>query len=285
MRASIMGLCLLLASSLAIGGNGTVADVQKRIEASLRVTGSLEVDASGTVVGHRIDQAAQLDRGVLALIEDTLPHWRFEPVLEDGQPRAVQADMSLLLVADKTDDGQMRVRIQSAHFGKANTPATDRVRIASRTALKYPDAAERADVGATVYLALRIDREGNVVDALAQQVNLRYLDSERKMARWREAFARPTAARVKTWKLQVPTTGPYADAPYFTAILPVEYTAAGALRSDVPGTWRPYVPGPRAEIAWLDPALQRSSGAEALADGQLAQLGTGLKLLTPLDEG
>jgi hypothetical protein len=269
----------LFASGTALAANGGTRAVNQQIQASLRITGSVGIDATGAVARHAIDRPDKFDPGVVAMIEDALSHWRFEPVLVNGQPHAVNADMNLLLVGDFIDGGQMRVAIKRAQFLRSDLPATDRLTLRKRGALTYPVEAVSAGVSGIVFVAVRIDHEGRVIDAVAQQVNLRHLDGEREMAKWREVLARPTVSRARTWTFRTPTTGP--DVPYFTAIIPVDYSL-GDPSTRAYGKWQTYVPGPRTQVAWME--AWDTAGAEALADGQLAQLGAGLRLLTPLDE-
>ena len=285
MRAFVIGLLLLLAGGSASAGDGDIAAVRQQIEASLRVRGQVELDTTGALVGHAIDHVDRLDPGVVAILEQTLPRWRFAPVVEQGVARPATADMSLLLVADKTADGGIRIRIRSAHFSLSDIPSDAKIHVRKRGTLAYPGGALAANVSGTVYVALRIDQQGKVVDAVARQVDLRYLDREQNMERWRELLARTTVAQLKDWRFRTPRTGAEADQAYFTAILPVDYSLDGTSIAQY-GKWQSYIPGPRMDVPWLDARDQdRASGAEALANGQLGDLGSSLEVLTPLEGG
>ncbi|WP_199098828.1 hypothetical protein [Dyella sp. ASV21] len=44
-----------------------------------------------------------------------------------------------------------------------------------------------------------------------------------------------------------------------------------------------YVPGPKEDIPWADSVGSQAGSTDALADGQIHQMGSGVTLLTPLD--
>ena len=281
MRMAWMGLVCLLATGVAWGGENKAA---QQIEASLDVSGSLTVDDTGKVTSHTIDHPEQLSPGVVDLVAKTIPTLHFKPVLQDGQPHAVVAKMNLVLVASHVDPQNVSIRIKSARFIESEPPVDQRITIKTRAsdgAIGY--ALISAGVAATVYVAVRIDRNGRVMDAQAQQVNLRAAASDRQMRRWREELARATVATIRKYTFAIPTAGPHADDAEFTGMLPV------ILRIDNPeppkyGQWQSYVPGPRQPIAWYgDEDDTRSS--EAVPPGTFAQAGTALKLLTPLGDG
>jgi hypothetical protein len=141
----------------------------------------------------------------------------------------------------------------------------------------------KAGVGGAVYVAVRIDRNGRVIEAQAQQVNLRVVAGEKQMRRWREELAKPTLATVRKYTFTIPTSGPHTDDAEFTGVLPVMFMLDGQALPQY-GQWRSYVPGPRQHIAWIDDK-EDTSGSEAVPAGTFAQAGTALKLLTPLGDG
>ena len=283
MRMAWLGVLCLLATGVAWGARGSAAEQQ--IEASLDVSGSLAVDETGNVTSHTIDHPEQLSPGVVDLVGKTLSTLHFRPVLRDGQPHAVVAKMNLVLVANHVDPQNVSIRIRSARFTDSEPPASERISIRS----KAPDrlmahAAMIAGVGGTVYVAFRIDRNGRVIDAQAQQVNLRAVSDEHQMRRWREALAKPTLATLRKYTFAIPTAGPYADDVEFSGIVPVILEIGDKPQLPEYGRWRSYVPGPRQHIAWIDDK-EDTSGSEAVPAGTFAQAGTALKLLTPLGDG
>lgn len=279
MRMAWMGLVCLLATGVAWGAK---APAVQQIEASLDVSGSLAVDDRGNVTAHTIDHPEQLSPGVVDLVAKTLPTLHFKPVLRDGQPHAVVAKMNLVLVANQIDPKNISIRIRSAWFTESKPRSSDLVRVRKRAQVSFPSEAIRERLDGTVYVAVRIDRHGRVMDAQAQQVNLRKLGSEEAMRHWREVLSEPTLASIRKFTFRIPTTGPNADDAEFSGMLPVVFDLG--LASAKYGQWKSYVPGPRKSISWVDDDEDTRS-IEAVPPGTFAQAGTALTLLTPLGDG
>lgn len=149
------------------------------LEGSMLVRGTVSVDATGAVTAYSLDSRSKLPEPVRTLLDGTLPSYRFEPVQRDGQPVAVNAEMSLRVLANEIDRQHIAVTLSSAYFTeKKDEAGTDRIVIDHREPMSYPKEAEHAGVNGTVYLALRIDRSGHVVQADAQQVNLRFWQND-----------------------------------------------------------------------------------------------------------
>lgn len=283
MRMTWIGVLCFMVIGSAWGGNQSA--VRQRIEASLDVSGSIAVDDKGNVTSHTIDHPEQLSPGVVDLVGKTLPTLHFQPVLRDGQPRAVVANMSLVLVANHVDPQHVSIRIRSARFTDSESPVSERVSVKSKASDRpMAEAIMKAGVGGAVYVAVRIDRNGRVIDAQAQQVNLRAVADEHQMRRWRETLAKPTLATLRKYTFAIPTTGPHADDVEFSGIVPVILEISDKPQLPEYGQWRSYVPGPRQHIAWIDDK-EDTSGSEAVPAGTFAQAGTALKLLTPLGDG
>lgn len=275
MRAILVGLLLWVG---AIAWGDADAALRDRVESSLVVTGSIDVDATGEVVAHAIDQPDKLHPEVLSLIDRAIAGWQFQPALRAGQPRAMSATMRLSLVARRDDAGGVAVRIAGASFRDVGAPDTDRIRSVQRgRPLKFPDLLGRRGVSGIVYVALRIDGAGRVTDAAVRQVDLTVLAGAEDMARWRDLFARPTLRAAHYWTFEVPTTGPDAGKDHYTGLMLVRYAFGPA---PAYGEWQPYVPGPRAEIAWLE---DDTAASAALPAGELVR-DAGVRLLTPLDD-
>jgi hypothetical protein len=280
MRKTILGCLLLLVTGFAYGG------AKPERQASLTVTGTISVDVDGKVTAHSVDHPEKLDRGIVTMIDQAAPRWRFEPVLEDGHRVPAKAVMRLSFIADTIQNGGMAVRLSAADFRDAQQPATDTVSIARRTPIQYPLGAGGEYVGGAVYVALRIDRAGNVVDAVTRHVDLFVDLSPVEMRRWRDVLGKATLKSLRQWKFYVPTSGKDANDPYVTGTLPVVYRIGG---EGMPayGQWTVFTPGPVTDVSWLESAKDTSTKdngtrGEALAAGAFAQDGSGLKLLTPL---
>jgi len=278
-----MGWGLLLAGLLA--GTTVAADKEpgtSQIEASMLVSGTLSVDATGATTGFTLDKRGKLPPPVMQLLDQMLPTFRFKPVEHDGQPVAVATKMSLQVVANQIDPGHISLRLRSARFVEADPPKTERISIHRRTGINYPGEAWRDGVGGTVYLALRIDHAGNVADIEAQQVNLKKIGTDSQMQHWREVLANNAIEAARRFTFNVPTTGKNVHDAFFTGTLPVIYVYADGGVPDY-GRWDSYVPGPRRDVAWLHDEDDRdANNTEAVPNGEFAMTGDSLQLLTPL---
>lgn len=282
---------LLLASSAVLAA-GTAA-VRKQVEASMLVTGSIQVDGQGKVTGFSLDKKEKLPAGVVGLLDKAVPTWKFEPVLVAGRPADVTTDMSVRLVAKKLDDGNFSLGVRSASFGdfagrnpkkiKAGDMAKARQEgtaagmcRASLSPPNYPDSAVRSGVASNVYLLLKVDRHGRVLDAMAEQVNLKVVSNEKNMARWRKVFSDASLSQARKWC--VPSSESLAEgSDDFVVRVPVMF-GLGDLPSY--GQWEAYVPGPRTPNPWDDEGEGVAFSPDTLLPGRAYAVGSGLKLLT-----
>lgn len=281
MRRLLLGLlCLCLSSVVWAAGPNAV---RKRAEASLLVSGSIVVAADGSVSDCAIDQPDKLPAGVVDLVKKASASWRFEPVLVDGKPGIAKAKMNLRVVAKKQDGDNYAVSIRSAHFGDDDQPRALSYKNQS-VFPKYPPDAIRNRVTGTVYLALRINPQGQVTDVEAEQVNLDVVANDAGMDRWRHMLADASREAAKQWTFNTPTSGRYAHADHWVARVPVSFTLSSVAHPPAHeyGKWDVYIPGPIQSIPWLDQKRNAPLGVDALPDGQLAQVGDELHLITPL---
>lgn len=274
------------APDAAAGATGTSRTA--RIEASMRVTGTLSVDATGATTGFTLDKREKLPTPVTQLLDGLLPTFRFKPVVHDGHAVAVETKMGLEVVAHQVDPQHIGLRLRSARFVEGESPMTERAALVHRVPLSYPRQAENAGVQGTVYLALRIDRTGHAADIEVQQVDLKYLGPDDKMQKWRDMLANNAIAGVRQFTFSLPTTGKHAHDAFVTGVLPVQYILDGGGNDPSYGHWNSYVPGPKREIAWLhddDDDDDNGSSSRAVPEGEFAMTGAALHLLTPLDGG
>ena len=265
--------------SLTVAAAGPGA-VRKQIEASMRVTGVIEVETDGSVSKFEIDNVDKLPTGVVEFVHNNVNEWAFAPVQVDGKPAAVRNKVSMRLVAKKLEDGQYMIRMQAASFDPYEVEEGSEVSSKNMAPPRYPENAAKSGVSGIVYLALKIGRDGRVEDGIAEQVNLTFVASENEMAQWRGNLSRSALSAAKSWSFQPPVTGESADDPYWVVRVPVSYSIDDS-RSAY-GKWRAYVPGPRQSRPWSISA-EADVSPEALADGGVHQLGSeGLRLLTPL---
>ena len=221
-------------------------------------------------------------QAVLEIIGNTLPRWTFKPILRDGQPVMAKATMSLRVVAKELSGKNFAVSVQSASFG-TDAPGESITSI-RRLQPKYPHDASDNGVSGTVYLLLKVGRQGKVIDAAAEQVNLRVVGSPELMKRWRDELAKASLIAAKRWTFKLPTSGSQVDYPFWYARIPITFTLSpgGHPWSEEYGHWLGYVPGPREIIPWLGQAHLALGSADAVPAGGIEPLGSGLQLTSGL---
>lgn len=279
MKRLLLGLlCLCLSFALLAAGP---SEVRKRAEASLLVSGSIVVATDGSVSDYAIDQPDQLPSGVVELIQKTSASWHFAPVLVDGKPTSAKAKMSLRVIAKALDDGNYAISIRSAYFGGDEAPGTT-ISEEHMSIPVYPKDAAGDGVSGTVYLGLLINRQGKVEKVAAEQVNLNVVDNDAGMNRWRRLLADAAISAARQWTFKLPTSGPHAHDDHWGARIPANFVLAGKgdPLSAKYGKWSVYIPGPVQSIPWFESGSQIDM--DAIPDGQLAQVGNGLQLLTPV---
>jgi hypothetical protein len=262
------------------GGAGAV---RKQAEATILITGTIAIAPDGTVSDSTLDFPEKLPPGVVDMVQKQVLVWRFEPIVVDGKPVHAQTKMSLRVVGKKRDDDSVIVGIRSATFGDPrDEPEELRVSSKYMNPPRYPVAAAKSGVSGTVYLLLRVGRDGRVEDAVAEQVNLRVVATEGVMARWRRALGDAARSTAKDWRFAPPTRGELVDEPYWVVRTPVDFFFPGNSPYEY-GRWQLYVPGPRETPEWSRD--KHSMGSDALADGGVYTSGRpGLRLLTRFDE-
>ncbi|GAB3346555.1 energy transducer TonB [Lysobacter tyrosinilyticus] len=275
-----LGIVLLLLSQATFAGGAGA--VRKQIESSMLLTGKIQVDTEGHVTGHSLDDAEKIPSGVVALIEKAVPLWVFKPMLLDGKPVHVATDMRIRVGAHKLDAGQYEVGILSATFGNRSGHPRERIQVVDLTPPAYPMGAAEAGLTGTVYLLLRVGRDGKVTDAIAEQTNLTIVDSEKAMARWRRALEGGSISQARKWLFVPPTHGEAAKRDFWLVRVPLVYL--GYDQNSAPyGTWQNYVPGPRRRSPWDDGDKEGVGfSPDTLAPGTAYLAGSGLQLLTPL---
>lgn len=270
------------------GGYGPGA-VRDRAESSLLVRGEVHVEPDGSVSAMHLDQEDRLPKGIATLVQDSVKHWKFDPVLVEGKAVPAKSPMSLRVVAKKLDDDRYELRLSGVSFDEYSS--TDPQNIASTTMRppSYPDSAVKVGASGNVYLIVKVGRDGLVQDAFAEQVNLRIVTSESDQRRLRNMFARSAIAAAKTWSFRVPTEGKAATQPYWSARIPVQYSFQGqpteGLDKDY-GRWISYIPGPRERAPWVTEEDFSGFSPDTLGDGGVYLAGNSkLRLLTPLQGG
>lgn len=267
-----------MALLLAFVGNVAMAETPSppagQAELSMRVAGTLELAADGSVTSWQVDEPERLPDAVVELVGRAAPAWRFEPLLVDGQPAASRVRASLRVVATQSGDESYSVSIRSAHFSDPDLEARP-PRMGRPPDL--PASVVRLGAQGAVHLVLKVGGDGKVQDAVVEQVNLRTLGSAREMDEARADLARAVLRSARTWRL----SGHDADERGYTVARMVVDFVIGKAPDRAYGKWEAYLPGPRQRAPWAGDEVS----PDAMASGGLYTEGAQRRLLTPLQQG
>jgi len=289
-----------LALAIALGCTTTVpcalaekgaspSEVRKQAESSLLVTGTVDIETNGSVSAVAINHEDKLPDGVVKYVRANALGWEFEPVERGGRIVRARAPMRLRVVARKLDEGNYRIALQGVSFERYDDKDPEIVAAISMKPPRYPDDGMRRGASGTVYLVVKVGRDGSVEDVVAEQVNLRVYASEGDMKRLRDVFASNSLKAARGWSFRIPTQGRAASEPFWTVRVPVSYSlnaqpVEGEGRDY--GTWITYIPGPRTPAPWLDEHTGTGFSPDTLADGGVYMAdGSAPKLRTALQGG
>ena len=279
LRAVVWCIALLACTAATAGAE----DVRKTAEASMLVTGTVEVNPDGSLHGYTIDQQDKLPGSVVEVIGKTVPNWHFK--LSGATADVVRSRASLRLRASPAGDGNYHVTVVGASFGEDNHQGGETVSFKSRApAPRYPQVAINSRVSGTVYLLVRIGRDGTVQDAFAEQVNLEQYARMSEMNMFRKALADASIQAARQWTYNLPTRGKSVDDPYWVVRVPVQYNLHEIGKPDKErpyGSWRGYIPGPRQHAPWVSQTLL-SEAPDAIPDDGLHTGNAALQLTTAL---
>lgn len=266
-RLTLQRLLLMLLISLAFPCMAAASKV--KTESGMLVTGSIEISAAGQVLRHTLDQPERLPEPVRRFAESLIPTLRFDPVETPGQT-PTRSQMHLYFVAADNGNGGYAIRLRDAWFDSEKTTDTVMALPGSAGRMQPPRGPLPLPMTATVYLALKIDRNGTVADIDVRHIDFGVSGPERSMKQWRRTVGDLVTDFVKKAKFAIPTTGPDADREYWTGLYAYPISVTGdddppKKESDY-GRWQTFVPGPRKEIPWLDPQAA-GAGKALLADG------------------
>lgn len=253
-----------LLATLLLSMFAAVAAAQSKDALRLDVAGEVAIDKTGSVYDYQIKTL--LTPEVKAVVDRAVRSWKFEPVVVDGEPVYAKNGMRLSLLASRVDAGY-RLRVERVRFSgsrKAKNMAPP----------KYPKAAQRAALSATVLMAVRIDERGEVTDAVAAQSSLDGVRANKKVSEsWLKEFEAVSLAAAKKWKFE-PVDPASGGAKVTTQLVPVEF------RIDSPSSlegWRYASTGTYKPIPWL-PAEEQAYDATGLKQGESLALDGGFKL-------
>ncbi|HET8765018.1 MAG TPA: energy transducer TonB [Rhodanobacter sp.] len=271
---------------LAMAASTAQAATSKDVELSAIVEGTIVLAPDGHVQDVVVPDAAKYGQPVVDMVRTTALKWRFDPVVVDGQPVIAKSSMHARVVLKKNAAGDYVAWVRGATFGDTDANNTSVVR-ASPANLKlpprFPAEALHSKAEGRVYLALRIDRAGHVVDAVVEQVNLANTGPEAVLNRSRKAFADASLVAARRWSYMVPTTGKLAGRDNWTVRTSIRFFLRGAGMPKDGSAWAAYIPGPYTPAPWVD--KPNAGAADVLADDTVHTDGAGPALLTALPQG
>jgi hypothetical protein len=270
---------------LAVAAAGASAVTSRDMETSAVVEGSVVLAKDGTVQLATVDTPEKHGQPIADLVHKAAMTWRFEPVIRDGQPVVAKSSMHVRVILTQMPDGNYTARIKGATFGGNDTDAPDTLYSENQKTIPphYPPAAIRSRVQGAVYLAMHIDHDGHVTDAVAEQVNLENSGPEHLLRKYREVMVKASLDAARRWTYRVPTVGPLAGRDSWTVHVPIVYTLNEVGVRPVERVWRTYVPGPYTPAPWVDKPSMAT--ADALADDGGYTEGAGPVLQTSFDHG
>ncbi|WP_233614766.1 MULTISPECIES: energy transducer TonB [unclassified Stenotrophomonas] len=285
---------LFLAVALAVGAGAVTFDsaqaqtarqVRKQAEASMTLSGVIDIGREGQVEGFQLDHRDKVAVDVAAMVDGAVKSWRFEPVRVDGQSVPARTEVRLRLQAANMADGTMQVRLADANFGPApdaHAKNTDDVTAVRMQPPAFPSRAAEIRGQGQVMLLLKVGRDGKVADVIAEQTNLTVVAPERTMQMLRDAFAKASIGAARSWTFNPPTTGEDKDREFWTLRVPVTY--AFDSKETRYGRWSAYIPGPRQPAPWKTGEDGKATGTDLLPEGGVYMVGRddGPRLLTPL---
>lgn len=279
-------VAVLIALLPGAAAAATRSELLKQIEYSMLVKGTIETDAAGNVSSAAIEKPGKFPAGLVEYVQQQVAAWKFEPVLVNGQPKRARSNMSLLVVAKRLEKEGVTIRIRNASFDVEGLPGALHEQMLAPVKMTppfYPESVAAAGVAGTAYVVVKVGTDGNVQDAVVEQVNLLAMGKEKVMASWRSAFADAALKAARQWTFKPPGQGTQVSAEFWSARVPVAFRMHGA-DVDRYGKWQVYIPGSRQSIPWWSEDTP-SASPDSFADGGVYMLGqdTGPKLLTALD--
>ena len=188
------------------------AEVLRKAEIGMVVTGFVEIEPDGSVSSHEITGRGELPDYVVAMVDEAAATWRFEPIEQDGVPVRARTQMSLRLVAQALGEGEeFVVRIDNGSFGGYDPEDTGRVVAKRMTPPQYPLEMLTRMAEGTVYLLVKVGRDGRVQDLAVERVNLGQYAVEGEMEQRRRPRAGQWMAYIPGPALPVPEWGAHSS--------------------------------------------------------------------------
>lgn len=277
------GLMVLLLALAAPAAAQTRAGLMKELEASMLVKGRIDVAADGRIAGFSIQDPDQVDPLALRHVMRHVPNWTVHPATVDGVPVASSSPFSLRLVARRIDDRNYTISILGVSI-EEDLPVEARLRSDRMQPPRYPVDLLRAGGSGIVYVLLRIDASGRVVDTHVEQVDLTVLARPRQAEQVRKRLADATLEAAREWTYHVPATGPHAGKPDYVLRVPVQFVVNDGTAMTY-GQWTSRVPGERRLAPWARAGDDAGEARMAGIPGRPMLDGSGLRLSSALEPG
>jgi len=207
----------------------------------LEAVGEVQIGADGHVLDYTLKN--NLAPAISELVDKNVRKWVFDPVMVDGKPVAAKTSVHLYLKAVPAQQDNYSLQITNVIFGEPKMAAKNQ-------APKYPPAAVQAHLGAKVILWLKLDDEGNVIDAQPYQTSLDgRASTEVEAERWRTLFEKSSIAAAKNWHYDLNETlnGKSVGT---TVFAPTSYSVEERGKPHPAGEWKAYLPGPLHTGPW-----------------------------------
>ena len=255
-----------------------VGAVRKTVEATMQVRGQVVIAADGTLQSYTLEKPEALPDEVKSLLARYLPACEFSVATASGKPGTVTSNMSLQILARQNEQGGMTISVNGSQFMDPRTP--DYIKSVSMEPPRYPMSAAQAGFSGTVYVALRLNPDGSVAEAHAEQVNMSVVASDDVLRVGRNLLSKAALVKARQWRFQV-TAARLAEEGPIDVRVPIDFKLGRVPKDEangpVYGKWQVYVPGPYASIPWR-PAVPDSRALGALAGGALYPVDSGIKL-------
>ncbi|MBP7625099.1 MAG: energy transducer TonB [Xanthomonadales bacterium] len=252
MRSMLVRLLLLI----WMAGAAEASRLPDEFDAYMFVDGEVSVSDIGRVTTHRID--TEVEPQIKALVDRVVSRWLFEPVRIGDAASAFTSSMRVTLhgVA-KGDD--LIVRVEDVEFrGSAASRQGDSVdrsiRATGNEPPHYPREALLSRIQGSTTIALRIDRDGRVVDAAVSHTDLVGRSrSERTLTRARGLLERSSLNALKQWRFALADNAIPEGKSTTSVLIPVAYSVSdGSDKGWIEaGRWTILTMGQKQRIDWL----------------------------------
>lgn len=258
----------------------SIRQQRESLELSLLVSGSIIINPDGSLRSYQINDASKLPPSILTLIARSAAHWRFEPVIRNGRAVAAKSAVTLRIVARQEPGNRYQLSIRGAQFGGDSSKDFASYH---RVVPHYPFVPELAGFQAETYMALRINREGKVVDVAATQVNLGEIGPPHLMAYARKRFTEASIEACRQWTFKIAKGSHPSFEGYWIVLVPIDYEPYPG-KSNEPA-WQTYVPGQQQFVPWLPHQAVAASDIDAMSGSGIYDPQTALTLAAKLNRG